>query len=225
MLILLGAAFIIYTVLGFWLVPRLVRSNLVGFASEQYHRTLTVGDIRFNPYNLVLEIRTLSLPDADGHQLLGFERLMLNFDISSVWKFGASFAAVELEQPFARVNVRRDRTLNLLDLTHLANPGPPSASDETPRVDIDRLSVTAGRVAFEDDARARAVCHRAAPDQLRAARFQHRRRQRQRLLAACRLGGGREIRLERSVQDFAADFQRQFRGRLARGAHHLVLPA
>jgi outer membrane protein OmpA-like peptidoglycan-associated protein len=156
-LILLGAAFIIYTVLGFWLVPRLVRSNLVGFASEQYHRTLSVGDIRFNPYTLVLEIRDLSLPDADGAQLLGYERLLLNFDISSVWKVGASFAAVELDKPYARVQVRPDRTLNLLDLTHLANPGPKSDSDsdETPRVDIDRLSVTAGRVAFEDRARAR----------------------------------------------------------------------
>ena len=67
---------------------------------------------------------------------------------------GASFAAVELDEPFVRVMLRPDGTLNLVDLSHLANPGPPSESDETPRVFIDRLSVSTGRVAFEDRARA-----------------------------------------------------------------------
>ena len=86
--------FIAYIALGFWLVPRLVRGNLQALAREQYQRELTVGEITFNPFTLVLEIRGLTLPDADGAQLLGFERLMLNFDISSVWKVGASFADV-----------------------------------------------------------------------------------------------------------------------------------
>jgi len=149
-----GVLFVVYTVLGFWLVPRLVRSNLLGFASEQYHRTATLGDVHFNPFTLVLELRSFSLPDVDGAQLLGFERLMLNFDISSVWKVGASFAAVELEKPFVRVLLRNDGTLNLVDLTRLAKPGEPSESDESPGVYIDRLSVSTGRVAFEDRARA-----------------------------------------------------------------------
>jgi hypothetical protein len=153
-LIVLGVLFVAYTVLGFWLVPRLVRSNLLGFASEQYHRNATLGDVRFNPFTLVLEMRSFSMPDADGAQLLGFDRLMLNFDISSVWKIGASFAAVELDQPFVRVLLRNDGTLNLMDLTRLAKPAEPSGSDESPGVFIDRLSVSTGRVAFEDRARA-----------------------------------------------------------------------
>lgn len=153
-LLVLVLLFIAYTVLGFWLVPRLVRSNLVGFANEQYHRVASLGEVRFNPFTLKLELRKFSLPDADGAQLLGFERLLLNFDVSSVWRVGASFAAVELDQPFVRVLLRPDGSLNLVDLSHLANQGPPSESDETPRVFIDRLSVSTGRVAFEDRARA-----------------------------------------------------------------------
>jgi len=162
-LILFGVLFVAYTIFGFWLVPRLVRSNMVGFVSEQYHRTLSVGDISFNPYTLVLEIHKLSLPDADGAQLLGYERLMLNFDISSVWKVGASFAAVELDQPYVRVLLRNDGTLNLMDLGKLANPGPPSDSDEPPGVYMDRLSVSTGRVAFEDRARARPFATELCP--------------------------------------------------------------
>jgi hypothetical protein len=146
--------FIAYAVLGFWLVPRLVRSNLVGFASEQYNRAASVGDIRFNPFTLRLELRDFSLPDADGAQLLAFERLLLDFDVSSTWRVGASLEAVEIDAPFARVTLRPDGSLNLADLAKLAHPPPPSDSDETPRVFIDRLSVAAGRIAFEDRARA-----------------------------------------------------------------------
>ena len=154
-LIVVALVYVAYIALGFWLVPRMVRSNLVGFASEQYHREAKVGKITFNPFNLKLELHDFSLADADGAPLLAFDRLLLNFDISSVWKVGASFAEVELGNPFARVQIRPDGALNLLDLTHLAKPSPPSNSDETPRVFIQRLSVSSGRVAFEDHARAR----------------------------------------------------------------------
>ena len=152
-LVVLLLLFVAYTAFGFWLVPRLVRANLLGFASEQYHRTASVGDIRFNPYTLKLELHDFALPDADQAQLLGFKRLLLDFDVSSVWKVGASFAAVELDDPFARVMLRPDGSLNLADLAKLAHP-PPSDSNETPRVFIDRLSVGSGRIAFEDRARA-----------------------------------------------------------------------
>jgi uncharacterized protein involved in outer membrane biogenesis len=146
---------IAYIAFGFWLVPRIVRGNLTDFARENYQREVKVGDIRFNPFTLVLEIRDLSLPDSDAAQMLGFKRLMLDFDVSSVWKVGASFAAVELDEPFVRVLLRNDGTLNLADLGKLKEPAEPAPPDaEPPRVFIDRLSVGLGRVAFEDHARA-----------------------------------------------------------------------
>jgi hypothetical protein len=130
-LIALAAVLVAYTVFGFWLVPRLVRSNLVGFASEQYNRQASVGEIRFNPFNLRLELRDFSLPDADRAPLLAFKRLLLDFDISSVWRVGASFAAVELDDPFARVMLRPDGSLNLADLAKLATRRRPRDANET----------------------------------------------------------------------------------------------
>src|SRR5688572_26781165 len=146
--------FLGYVAFGYWMVPRLVRSNLQELARGQYGRELTIGDIRFNPFTLVLETRNLSFPDADGAQLLGYERLMLDFDVSSIWKVGASFAAVELDQPYVRVLLRPNGTLNLADLAEVRDPGPPSDQESSVAVFIDRLSVATGRVAFEDRARA-----------------------------------------------------------------------
>ena len=153
-LIAFALLFVAYTVLGFWLVPRVVRGNLQELAREQYGRELTVGEITFNPFTLVLDTHNLSFPDADGAQLLGYNRLLLNFDISSVWKVGASFSDVQLDQPYVRVLLRNDGTLNLADLGNPKNVKPSTGEEESPRVDIERLSVATGRVAFEDRARA-----------------------------------------------------------------------
>src|SRR5690606_4316218 len=107
-LIVLAVLLVAYTALGFWLVPGLVRDQLQQFAREQYGRELTLGEVRFNPFTLVFEAHGLSFPDADGAQLLGFERLLLNLDFSSVWKWGASLSDVELDQPYVRVLLRPD---------------------------------------------------------------------------------------------------------------------
>src|SRR5579872_4308550 len=53
----------IYAVLGFFMVPRLLRSHLEDFVRGHYARTLTLGEIRFNPFTLTLQMRDFSLPD------------------------------------------------------------------------------------------------------------------------------------------------------------------
>jgi outer membrane protein OmpA-like peptidoglycan-associated protein len=154
-LIVVVAGLLLYAACGFLLVPRIVRVQLLAFASENYHRQAQVGEIRFNPFTLTLEARNFSFPDADGARMLAFERLMLDFDISSVWRVGASLAAVELEQPYVRVQLRKDGSLNLGDLAPRARPqAPATEKEESIGVFVDRLSVTTGNVGFEDHTRA-----------------------------------------------------------------------
>ncbi len=144
-----------YTVFGFVGVPRLLRSNLESFVSTHYSRRVSIGEIHFNPYTLALEIRTLSMPDADGQPMLGFSRLFVNVGIVSLWRRGPSFQQIALENPFARVLIRPDGSLNLADLSkgfppHESKPKEPS---QPMRLFIDRLSVRAGRTLYEDRSR------------------------------------------------------------------------
>jgi len=60
---------LLYTVLGFYLVPRLVRSSLHDFVAKNYHREIALGDVRFNPYTLRLDVSDFTLPDSDGQPI------------------------------------------------------------------------------------------------------------------------------------------------------------
>ena len=143
---------LLYTVLGFYVVPRLLRSGVHDFVTKSYHREVAIGDIRFNPYTLRLDVRDFSLPDADGKPMLAFQHLLVDLTIASVWRLGPDFQAIVLEQPYARVLIKPDGTLNF---SELALPPAPDAKPQPPnakpaRLFIQHFSVTGGNLAFED---------------------------------------------------------------------------
>jgi uncharacterized protein involved in outer membrane biogenesis len=140
----------LYTIAGFYGVPRLLRSSVQQFASEHYHRNVAIGEIRFNPYTFALQVRDFSCPDADGKTLLSFGRLLVNLDFASLWRRGASFEVIELERPFARVLIRKDGALNLADLALPSQPEKDKAEAKPTRLFIDQLRVSAGQATFED---------------------------------------------------------------------------
>ena len=144
----------LYTIAGFFVVPSIVRSQLQGFASETYRRDATVGDIRFNPFTLRLEVNEFSFPDADQQPLFGFQRLVLNIEVSSIWRRGASLSLIELDRPFGNASIRPDGSLNFADLARPFAGAPEKPQDEEPaRFFVDLLRVIDGKVDFEDQTR------------------------------------------------------------------------
>jgi hypothetical protein len=154
-----------YTLFGFLGVPRLLRSQATDFVAEKYHRKIEIGEIRFNPFTLALRVHGVAFPDAEGQPLLGFRDLLVNLNLSSLIRLAPSFAAIELDEPFTRVVIRKDGTLNLADLAQpFDTPAAPAAAPAEPlELIIDRLRVSAGRIDFEDHDRTSIFRTRLAP--------------------------------------------------------------
>jgi Domain of Unknown Function (DUF748) len=149
--VLVGA----YAAAGFLAVPYFARRTLVDFVRTHYGRTLSVGGIRFNPFNLNLDVTGVSLPDADGETLLAFDRLHVGVAFASLWHLEPDFREILLEQPYVRVVVRPDGALNLGDLGKGFPPGPqtpqlPKRAAPPLRLIIQRLAVVSGSTTFED---------------------------------------------------------------------------
>ena len=111
-----------YALFGFHTVPRILRYQAAEFVRHEYGRELSVGEIRFNPFRLQLEIEDLSLPDADGRPMLAFERLFVDFEASSLWKRAFYFRELTLDGPLVRAGVR---PVDLAPGTRVAVTGPP----------------------------------------------------------------------------------------------------
>ena len=146
-LVLVGA----YAALGFLAVPYFVRKQSVDFVRTHYGRTLSIGEIHFNPFTLTLDIRRVALPDADHQTLLSFGHLRVALQLASIWRLGPSFGDILLEQPYVRAVLRPGGELNLADLGKGFPPSPPQPKPAPPpRLYIRRLAVLAGTAVFED---------------------------------------------------------------------------
>jgi Domain of Unknown Function (DUF748) len=147
----------LYAAAGFLLAPRLIRSELVQFSARDFGRTLSIGDVRFNPFTWTLDITEFSLPDADGRPMISFGRLEVAVGISSVPRLAPSLSAIVLDSPRVNAVVRRDGKLNLLDLEKpFARPAQvkaPAPAAKPLKLFLDRLAVENGSATYEDDSR------------------------------------------------------------------------
>ena len=149
-LVLLAA----YAAAGFLAVPHFARQAASDFVRTHYARTLAIGDLRFNPFTLNLDVSQVALPDADGEPLLSFEHLHVGLQLASLWRLAPSFGEIVLERPYVRAAIRPGGELNLADLGKGFPPAPqPQKPSSPPRLYIGRLAVIDGGTTFEDHTR------------------------------------------------------------------------
>src|SRR5262245_16185577 len=157
--ILLGASVLLmagYAAGGFFLVPRLARSQIEAFVVETLHRKISLGEIRFNPFTFEANVADLKLTEADGAPLLAFRHLRVNAELASLWRRGVVLKELELVAPDVEVIIAPDGSVNLARLAPPAGPpqDKPKGDDRPIRVHIGRLAVSEGRLGFQDQARA-----------------------------------------------------------------------
>src|SRR5689334_15889524 len=105
-----------YTLAGFFLVPRLIRTYVPRYVQTELKRRAEIGEVRVNPLLFKLEIKQFRLQEADGRPLLGFDRLFIDFQLSSLFRRAWTFAEVQLETPRLDAVLTRDGRLNIADL-------------------------------------------------------------------------------------------------------------
>src|SRR6202521_1081507 len=144
----------VYAAVGFWAAPRLLRNALL----DEIPKTLVgvkpaVGDIRINPFLFQVEIKDFSLTGANDTKLAGFERLFVDFDLSSVWHRAYTVGHIDIASPFANAVIFKDGSLNLSQLSPKTAKKPkPDQKDAEPipALRIGSFRVTQGFLSFDD---------------------------------------------------------------------------
>ena len=149
----------IYALAGFLLLPwwleRLVPEQLdqrMGWQAE-------IADIRTNPFTLRVEALGLSAKDPQGEQVVAFDRLMLDMNFFQLVRGIAGFEAIQLDEPYVRVDLLEDYSVNFARDWQAANPGPAepapeaSQSDDAaapPRLYFGKIELNGGEMLFRD---------------------------------------------------------------------------
>jgi uncharacterized protein involved in outer membrane biogenesis len=147
---------LVYTLAGFFLVPWVARVQIVEQVSAALSLPVKLNEFRFNPWTLRAEATGFAIGETDGTRIVGFERLVVDLQVSSLFRFALTFREVTLDKPFGRLTRQPDGSLNVDPLIAAASGEPaapiPAADKGGPlRLLISALSIVDGRIETRDE--------------------------------------------------------------------------
>ncbi|OOO02797.1 MAG: hypothetical protein USCGTAYLOR_00972 [Chromatiales bacterium USCg_Taylor] len=161
----IAAALAVYTLAGFLLIPYLVRHYVPKLAAEQLRCQAAIAEVRFNPFLFAFEAKDFSFKDAAGEAIFGFQRLFVDFELESLFRWAWTFADIRLEGWSADLMIDREGRLNLVKiaaaLPESDEPSPPA--ENPPRLLLKHMALTGGSVKFTDRSKSTPVTETVSP--------------------------------------------------------------
>jgi len=142
--------FALYVLAGFFAVPPLVKRILVQHVEEKLKHKLALGEIKFNPLALTVEMTDFDLRESGGGALIAFKRLFVNFQASSLFRRAWTFAEVSVDGCALNGELRADGTHNFSALLAALRDPEPKPDAPPPRLVVDKIAITDGRVDLAD---------------------------------------------------------------------------
>ena len=146
--------FLFYTVTGFIVVPLIVRAVLTDKGSIALHRDVTVADVNVNPYTFTVQVKGLMVRDRDGETLTAAKEIIIDLQLSSLFKKALVVKTVAISEPAIRLVRSKAENLNISDLF----PTPENKAENTPGAFspffLQHAEIKNGKVVFIDHAKA-----------------------------------------------------------------------
>jgi uncharacterized protein involved in outer membrane biogenesis len=154
----IGIALLLYTLVGFFAVPPILKYILTNKLTETVHREVTIDKVRVNPYVLSARINGFTVKNRDVPEpFLSIDELYGNFQILSLFKWGVIFKEIRLETPRVWVNRNVDGDYNFSDLIEEFASKPESSSKDAmdspaqaPRFSLNNIQIHDGSIEFFD---------------------------------------------------------------------------
>lgn len=159
--------FAIYLLAGFFALPAIVKWQLEKQVSEKLGHGISIAEVRFNPLNFRFEVEGLALADPQGRPMVGFRRLLVDFELRSIIDRAWTFAEARLEAPSLRFELGlagRHNFSELLD--RLANDTPDEETGSLPRFVVQKISLSDGDIEYADSLLAEPVIAHVVPLQI-----------------------------------------------------------
>ena len=126
--ILLGIIifFVVFTLVGFFVLPPILKSILTNQLSQNLHREVTINQIKINPYALSITVRGLMVKEKGSPEtFVSFDEIFLNLQSFSVLRMALILTEIKLKQPYINIKLNQDMSYNFSDLIEKKEAKPP----------------------------------------------------------------------------------------------------
>lgn len=155
-LLVLTALYGLWLLMGFFVIPRIIRSRAERFASDFLHRKVTLQAVHFNPILFTARLEGLRVPNRDGSEWITLRRLYLDYRLRRLISKTIDLAALELDGLAVRVELDAQGQPNFQDLleTPRKEEKPAEAAPSSWTFAIGRFQLKEGQLFFTDRSQA-----------------------------------------------------------------------
>ncbi len=152
----LSTLFVIYGLIGFFILPGIIKDQIVQNAENVLKRKVDVNSVSLNPYTFELNINRLIVHGRQKEGVFaGFRDLDVNIDPLNLLIGDIDVKFIEITRPFVKLHKNQDCQFNFADL--LVSDKAAGVKDKNassvalPEVIVTKFSVVNGKVSFVDE--------------------------------------------------------------------------
>lgn len=145
--------FILYCLFGYFAVNPLAKKLVPWVAEKKLASIGSVGQVTFDPLRLKATIENFKLTEKSGAPLAGFAKLVVDFEVSGIFKSAWKFKEISIVDPQALIAISPQGKLNWADLIAKLNEDKTPPDDTIPRLMIQHVSVKLGNIEYVDASR------------------------------------------------------------------------
>src|ERR1700722_16750116 len=161
-----------YTLVGFFLMPAIIKSQLLKRLPALTHRQAAIRQVTLNPFNFALTLRGLSLTESNGAAFAGWDEFHVQFQaMSSLSHRAWVFRDVTLTHPFAHVIRRKDGSFNFDNLAETNATTTSAPASALPSMLVQNLRVLGADLEADDLTGATTFRDKIAPIDLQLSNF------------------------------------------------------
>jgi uncharacterized protein involved in outer membrane biogenesis len=144
------SALAVIGVIGFFILPPIVKSIAIEQLAAALHRPVTIRSISVNPYALSLSLDGVTVQEREGTQtFVGFDQLYLNVEAASLFRGGLVIGEIRLVNPKLNIVRLPDNRYNFSDLLE-AMLAKPKTDEPAPLFSLNNIQLAGGEVSFDD---------------------------------------------------------------------------
>lgn len=145
---------VLYAFIGFLLAPFLIERYLPGMLGRRIDCDVSLRQVKVNPFALSLEAADFQINEPSGRSIAGFQRLYVNFQLSSLFRWALTFQEIAIDAPYVNAVIDADGKVNLARLAVQDAGRPVEAPDEEGgpiRMLIYKTGINQGRIDLTDN--------------------------------------------------------------------------
>ncbi|MBA4417028.1 MAG: hypothetical protein C0392_03815 [Syntrophus sp. (in: bacteria)] len=107
----------LFSIIGFFVVPPVMKSVLIKKLSENLNRDVFIKQIKVNPYTLSVSVKGIAIKNRGKTEtFVSLDELFINASIASVFKRAIIIKELRIAGPYVRIIRNNDESYNFTDL-------------------------------------------------------------------------------------------------------------